>query len=761
VSSEQWNEGEIHKPTYDWSIRIFRNLKKLLGVNIKLHHNAGQLQSGQIFLFNHFARFETFIPQYLFYEETGTYCNSVASSEFFDEDDLFANYLRKVGAIPHDHDQILPLLAKQILTGKKVIIFPEGGMVKDKKVLDQKGNYSIYSRIQERWRKQHTGAAVLALGVDAFKIAVTQAYESKQFHKLEAWAQSLEMDEIETLITAARTATQIVPSNITFYPIRVDDNLLRKGVASMSDGLSRRHTEELLIEGNLLFKDTDMDVRLGSPITPENFWRWWERGLLRQATPRIENLDELFTSKGNASNFHQLVLNAGIKINSQRIRDQYMREMYTNITVNLSHLAATIIMQLLDAGTHKVSKLFFHKALYLAIKKTQRISSLFIQRSLQYPDVYRRVINGSCRQLERFIAMAESIALIEPCEDCYQFLPKLCEEQSFDQIRTENLIAVYANEVAPLATLQKAVTEAMHEAENVSQIKLAELYFNDEIISWKKDKARFSKPEYKEINLLETATESPEPFILFPKNSNGVGIILVHGFLSSPAEVRGLAERLLQQGYTVIAPRLLGHGTSPWDLRERNWEDWLNGIRRAHEILSAYTKDFCLVGFSTGGALALRFAADQPDGLIGVSAVSVPIKFKDKGMMLISLLHGSNKIVNWLSSYEGLKPFITHQSEHPHINYASMPVKGLYELRRIVSELEDRLKDVHCRVQILQGNNDPTVDPQSADIIYKELATANKAYTKIESDKHGILYDDIDQTQQKIIDYLNWLVPGH
>jgi len=761
VDSNKWNDGEIHKPTYDWSIRVFRNLRKLLGVNIKLHHNAGQLQSGQIFLFNHFARFETFIPQYLFYEENGTYCNSVASSEFFSDDDLFASYLRKVGAIPHDHDQLLPLLARQILSGKKVIIFPEGGMVKDKKVLDDKGNYSIYSRIQGDWRKQHTGAAVLALGVDSFKIAVMQAYSSKQFTRLEKWAQSLGMVDIEKLITAARTPTQIIPSNITFYPIRVDDNLLRKGVASMSNGLSRRHTEELLIEGNLLFKDTDMDVRLGSPITPASFWRWWERGLLLRATPDIKNLDELFASQKKAGSIQQLVLSTGIKINSQRIRDQYMHEMYANITINLSHLAATIIMRLLEQGTYNVSKLFFHKTLYLAVKKIQVIPSLFAQRSLRYPDAYRELIDGSCRRLERFIGMAESTGLIEPCADCYQFLPKLCEEQSFDTIRTENLIAVYANEVAPLAALQKAILQAMLEAENVPKLKLAELYFDDEVTRWKIDKIRFSKPEHDEINQLETATEAPQPFLLFPDEPNGVGIILIHGFLASPAEVRTLAEKLTRKGYTVIAPRLRGHGTSPWDLRERSWEDWLNDIARAHQILMAYIKDFCIVGFSTGGALALRFAADQPDGLIGVSAVSVPIKFKDKGMMVVALLHGSNKVVSWLSTVEGIKPFISHKSEHPHINYVSMPVRGLYELRRLVSELKDRLKDVRCRVQILQGNNDPTVDPQSASIINAELGTANKAFTMIESDVHGILYDDIDHTQKKIIDYLNWLVPGH
>lgn len=760
MEAESLKFGQIHKPTYDWSIRIFRNLKKLLSVNIKLHHNAGQLEHGQIFLFNHFARFETFIPQYLIYEATGAYCNSVASSEFFNDDDFLSNYLKKVGAVPHNHNELLPLLGKQLMAGRKIVIFPEGGMVKDRKVVDTKGNYSIYSRIYGDWRKQHTGAAVLALGVDAFKMRVIQAYNSKQFEKLENWAESMGLNDVEKLITISRTATQIIPSNITFYPIRVDDNILRNGVELMNRGLKRRHSEELLIEGNILFKNTDMDIRLGAPITPASFWRWWERDLLLRATPNVQSIEELFRSKDKASNLHQLILGTGIKINSRRIRNEYMHEIYANTTVNLSHLAATIIMRLLEAGTNRISQDFFHKALYLAVKKIQKTPSIFKQRSLQFPDAYRGLIEGECDRLERLVSMAESIGLMEPCHDCYQFLPKLLEEQHVDQIRTENIIAVYANEVAPLNSLQIAVESAIVDADKVSDRVYSELFFDDDLLTWEKEKAHFSQESYSEINEQETATEDPRPFFLQPENPNGVGIILIHGFLSSPAEVKTLGEKLVTEGYTVIAPRLSGHGTSPWDLRNQSWEDWLEDINRAHKILKSHTPDFCLVGFSTGGALALRFAADQPDGLIGVSAVSVPIKFRDKAMMLVALLHGSNKLVSWLSSYEGVKPFISHTSEHPHINYASAPVRGLYELRRLISELEERLADIHCRVQILQGNGDPTVEPSSAEIIYEKLATTHKAISWIEADRHGILYEDLDNTQQKIIDFLNWLVPG-
>ena len=70
----------------------------MLGVNVTLHHDAGQLESGDIFLFNHFARFETFIPQFFIYEQLGAYSRAIASSEFFESDDALSSYLRAVGA---------------------------------------------------------------------------------------------------------------------------------------------------------------------------------------------------------------------------------------------------------------------------------------------------------------------------------------------------------------------------------------------------------------------------------------------------------------------------------------------------------------------------------------------------------------------------------------------------------------------------------------------------------------------------------------
>ena len=92
---------DLNQQTYDWCARAFEQLSKLLGVRIRMTHEQQQLEHGEIFLFNHFARMETFIPQYLIYQQGGHYCRSVASAEFFKRDDRFARLLRDLGVVRH------------------------------------------------------------------------------------------------------------------------------------------------------------------------------------------------------------------------------------------------------------------------------------------------------------------------------------------------------------------------------------------------------------------------------------------------------------------------------------------------------------------------------------------------------------------------------------------------------------------------------------------------------------------------------------
>src|SRR5206468_12050859 len=93
---------------------------------------SGVIETGQIFLFNHFARFETIIPQYFIYQASGAYCRCVAAHELFEANIHMAKLLWSLGGLPNNYPSLLPFLAAEILRGRKVIFFPEGSMIKDR-----------------------------------------------------------------------------------------------------------------------------------------------------------------------------------------------------------------------------------------------------------------------------------------------------------------------------------------------------------------------------------------------------------------------------------------------------------------------------------------------------------------------------------------------------------------------------------------------------------------------------------------------------
>ena len=413
---------EIHEPTYEWSARLFTVLKKVVSVNMKLHQDAEQIHDGDIFLFNHFARFETFIPQYFVHQFTGAYCRSIASPEFFAEDDAFATYLGRVGAVPSDLTGLLPYLAGDILRGRKVIIFPEGGMVKDKRVVGPAGSYSVYSRTAEARRKHHSGAAVIALALDVFKQLVLEVHARGDEVRLRIWAQQLRMADVEQLLAAAVKPTRIVPANITFYPIRVNDNLLRRGAELLSRGLSRRMSEELLIEGNILLKDTDMDIRLGQPIRLERQWRWFDRKLIKSCLIGLDSIDAVFGLDSHRGPMRQRLLARRLRRKAQQIRDDYMHRMYTEVTLNLSHLASRLILSMVEAGIVEIGRRHFQEMLYVAVKRCQGDASLRLHRSLRQPRGYEGLLAGQCAGLEQLFRSASATGLTEYDADRFAVL---------------------------------------------------------------------------------------------------------------------------------------------------------------------------------------------------------------------------------------------------------------------------------------------------------------------------------------------------
>jgi len=739
----------IDMDTYAWSVRAVDWLKKLIRLNIKVHGDPQNLEQGDIFVFNHFARVETFIPQWWLYKTFGAYCRSVAAAELFQAREALGDYLYSVGAVPTGLLGLVPFLAGEILRGRKIIVFPEGGMVKDRQILDERGHYAIYSRSARQRRKQHTGAARVLVHVELIKRNIRLALREQRDDRIAEWAGRLRMCRAE-LLNAAASPTRIVPANITFFPMRVGRNVLADVVKRFSDHLSRRAWEELLIEGNFLVKHTDMDIRLGAPLRYGKDTGVAARYLLDRLARRATDPGELL----QAIQVPGLLQRWAIQTGAHRLRDAYMQRMYNAVTVNLSHLASRLILSWAEQGVKRLDGRQFRHALYAAIKAAQKIGAVRLHRGLEDPRGYADLPRAEPLALEQFMDSAARLGLVLRSAGDYVLQGSLQTEVSFDAVRVENPLRVYANEVGALRKLTTALDRLVSRNAPASEAHLAHLRFDDELRRHTWHRRLFDRPAYAEVNAQQPDWEDAAPFLLQPPRRRCRGaILLVHGFLSSPREVRGLGERLCKAGFVVFGLRLAGHGTSPWDLDERGTGDWLADLRRGYTIVSALAPSVAVVGFSTGAALAMALVAEQPGPVAALVCAAAPVRFVSGHMRLVPLLDRSSRIVQPFVGRQQAR-FRDHRPDHPDINYHHVPLAALAEVVRLGRELPELARHIECPCLLLQADQDPVVHPQSVQLLFGAIRSADKEMRILPAKRHGIVVEDLSGCNDKIVAFL-------
>ena len=745
---------QISASAYRWTHRAMRLLLSTLKLSINTHTKKTSWATGDIFLFNHFARFETFIPQYLIYQETGLYSRSIASNELF-SDHFWGGYLRKLGGIANDTNSLMYHVSRDILLGYKLIAFPEGGIVKDRRSIDKKGRYAVYSRSQHQRRKLHTGAAVIGLGVAIFKSVVRSLDESGEHRTLSLWAKELGFENMGLMVEACQKPTCLVPCNITFYPLRVKTNILKDTATFLFQHIRKRFNEELVIEGNLLLKKTDMDIQLGPAITVEDYWTKLESSIATAFIKKSNlSLSDILNSAHDDSDWNKQLFRLSYQRNTRKIRDAFMHQIYSQVTINIAHIASTVIMQLIADKKTVCSKRHFHMTLYISIKLLQKNAPLQFHTTLKNPCIYRAVLTMKSTEFNQFLRNAYHAELLIDDGENYIFSEKICAKNNFDTIRIRNPIAVYSNEVKPIHQVQEAVQEAVLFNNDAQCLELAEFFFDDEIREFRWDRSVYLNQQFERINQQQyIGEEAAKPYLLIPKVSNGQSIILTHGLLSTPYEMKGLATKLHVLGYTVIGCRLKGHGTSPWDLHQKRWQDWQQSLKQSINVAMGYSSNIHLVGFSTGGLLSLIMAGNQKAPIKSVVSCGTPLEIKNPKILFAKAGHFSNIAIRKITRFHGL-PFKKNTPEHPHINYQHLPLSAITQLLILIKSTKCHLKKIQCPTLIIHADNDPVSSPKSMKLLLDGIQQKFRSYQWVSSTRHGILYENTDNCQQSIIDFI-------
>ena len=250
--------------------------------------------------------------------------------------------------------------------------------------------------------------------------------------------------------------------------------------------------------------------------------------------------------------------------------------------------------------------------------------------------------------------------------------------------------------------------------------------------------------EYEE-NYSDGDSKPPDigmPFFLHSPGSD-TGVLLIHGLMAAPAEVREWAIFLHEKGLTVYVPRLSGHGTSSKDLSVRNYHDWLDSVDRGHAILKTCCKKILVAGFSTGAGLALQSVILKPHDFEAVIAVSAPLKFKSFSSRFAELLNGFNLFCNYWGVGNLAREFMKNDADNPHINYLRCPVSSFVQVKKLMKKVRRSLPDIFIPALVIQTKGDPKVDPESGPAIFKLLGTDKKHFAWIDYNMHGIVRGEI------------------
>jgi len=694
--------------------------------DIRVHNIENVPATHVLYVVNHFTRIETVFLPYIIHKHTGQYCLSLADSSFFKG--KFETLMRKLGAVSTKDPDRDKVLSNALLTGKmSVIIYPEGQMVKDKKIIE-KGKFLVYNAGIRR--PPHSGAAKIALRAELFRQIIRKLYESGRKEDLKVFmdAYGIKHEDMGGVLTGS---TYIVPVNITYYPIRARNNIIKSLIEKFKGEVTGRFAEELEVEGTMLTKGVDIDINFGKAINMAEYIN---------KTKIVKNIFKC----NKETCIDDIVKNKKIKKISLKVMKRYMNGIYSMTTVNHDHIFAYILANYPKNVIHDYD---FKNRASLAIERIKALKitsfhSTLLNRNNIGGDVFHEKYNS-------FMEEAVKNNLVELKGDTIIRNNDLFSRvYNFHLIRKDNFVEVLKNEIEPLHELTKMLRRIMFMPPWLIKIKLRNTFLRLDREIFLADYNKF----YREG---ETKPKNIGEPVFLHRFFNRYGIVLVHGYMAAPAEMKQLAERLYKAGYSVYIVRLKGHGTSPRDLMEAKWQDWNESVNRGYVIMKNSVRKFAICGFSTGAGLTLLQAEQKGEKYSALISIAAPLRLQDIRAYLSGAVNIFNTILEKLNLKKSTVDFIPNAPENPDINYSRNPVHGINELNKLMKIVEPNLSSIKIPSLIIQAKGDPVVNPKSAIEIYKGISSTDKKLVIIDANRHGIVRGhELDQVAGEIISFL-------
>jgi esterase/lipase/1-acyl-sn-glycerol-3-phosphate acyltransferase len=688
------------------AIKLLSRLSKAdVGVHGQEHIPTGPT----IFVINHFTRVETVLLPYYIYNLTHKPAWSLAAASLFRGG--LGKFFDMVGAVSTADPQRDQLIVRSLLTGEaNWIIFPEGSMVKTKKIMTG-GQFMIAHPTGTR--PPRTGAAALALRAELFRAHLLRTAEEDPG----SLPPMLEALEIESMADLCREQSTIVPVNLTYYPIRTAENIASTITAKLVKDIPERMVEEIMTEGTMLLSGVDLDIRFGKPIAIADYLEaeWLQLDMRQCGITGFTVPEELRLKMRQVA---------------QMVMQRYMHAIYAMTTVNHEHLFASLLRSL--PGNRQREDDFLRRAFFAAtLLSDGQGGHCHLHKSLQ-ADQAHLLTDDRYQKYDNFFQLAKEKGILERRGYfLYRNRHKLALPLGFHNGRFDNPVEVMANEVEPLQPLLKMLNILAWLPMPLLRLRLANYLFRRDQRRCREECSHASGGQRVE------SIGSGMPFLL-PALRRRMGVVLVHSYLAVPEEVRALAATLRRRGLWVYAPRLPGHGTSPEDLAERQYHEWVAAVENAYVLMSTICHRVVVGGMAVGGSLALDLAA-RCARLAGVFAICPPLSLHDYSASFMPGKDVWNRLRNRMRRGEAAGEYLPFTNGNPHVNYPRNPLEAIREVGEMLEAMAKSYGKITAPALILQAAGNPIVAPKGSRKLYEAIGSTSKEFTLLNFDRHIIV----------------------
>jgi len=236
-------------------------------------------------------------------------------------------------------------------------------------------------------------------------------------------------------------------------------------------------------------------------------------------------------------------------------------------------------------------------------------------------------------------------------------------------------------------------------------------------------------------------------YILEPDGPAVGSVVLLHGLTDSPYSQRHIARAYRDRGFVAVVMRMPAHGTVPAALADIEWEVWAAATRlavREARRRAPPSSPLHLVGFSNGGALAMKYALDalsdpaqaRPDRIVLISPMIGITRFaRFAGIAGIPAILPAFAKAAWLGVVPEFNPF----------KYNSFPVNGARQSHQLTMAIQRQISSYSSAGRLAELA--PVITFQSVmDFTVSTPAIVSALYAHLPANGSELVLFDVNRT---------------